>query len=153
MLQWDGVGPGPGVSQPPRGAELLWHPLVVRPYLNLLAESSNPATLEGAAGSLQNLSAGNWKVPSTWSWRSWSFSLLSADAAFPTLFACMCVCVFAYSHSSQPTSGQQCEKRKVCPSSWSFCGWTTTEWCAQWPRRCATWRWTGATRNLLVRIL
>lgn len=36
--------------------------MVVKPYLNLLAESSNPATLEGAAGSLQNLSAGNWKV-------------------------------------------------------------------------------------------
>ncbi|XP_028428034.1 plakophilin-4 isoform X3 [Perca flavescens] len=59
--KWDGVGPIPGFSQPLRGAELLWHPVVVKPYLNLLAESSNPATLEGAAGSLQNLSAGNWK--------------------------------------------------------------------------------------------
>ncbi|KAJ3584404.1 hypothetical protein NHX12_014899 [Muraenolepis orangiensis] len=58
--KWDGVG----VSQTLRGAELLWHPTVVRPYLNLLAESSNPATLEGAAGSLQNLSAGNWKFSS-----------------------------------------------------------------------------------------
>jgi len=62
LLQWDGAGPTPGFSQPLRGAELLWHPVVVKPYLNLLAESSNPATLEGAAGSLQNLSAGNWKV-------------------------------------------------------------------------------------------
>lgn len=62
FVQWDGVGPIPGFSQPLRGAELLWHPMVVKPYLNLLAESSNPATLEGAAGSLQNLSAGNWKV-------------------------------------------------------------------------------------------
>lgn len=61
-VQWDDVGPIPGFSQPLRGAELLWHPMVVKPYLNLLAESSNPATLEGAAGSLQNLSAGNWKV-------------------------------------------------------------------------------------------
>ncbi|XP_077958647.1 plakophilin-4 isoform X2 [Gasterosteus aculeatus] len=59
--KWDGVGPTPGSSQSLRGAELLWHPVVVKPYLNLLAESSNPATLEGAAGSLQNLSAGNWK--------------------------------------------------------------------------------------------
>uniref|UniRef100_A0A3B4H837 Plakophilin-4-like n=1 Tax=Pundamilia nyererei TaxID=303518 RepID=A0A3B4H837_9CICH len=59
--QWDGVGTVPGFSQSLRGAELLWHPMVVKPYLNLLAESSNPATLEGAAGSLQNLSAGNWK--------------------------------------------------------------------------------------------
>ncbi|KAM4560400.1 plakophilin-4-like isoform 1-T5 [Odontesthes bonariensis] len=59
--KWDGVGPVPGFSQSLRGAELLWHPMVVKPYLNLLAESSNPATLEGAAGSLQNLSAGNWK--------------------------------------------------------------------------------------------
>ncbi|CAL8321496.1 unnamed protein product [Merluccius merluccius] len=58
---WDGVGPIPGFSKPPQGAEMLWHPGVVKPYLTLLAESSNPATLEGAAGSLQNLSAGNWK--------------------------------------------------------------------------------------------
>uniref|UniRef100_A0A3B3C6U9 Plakophilin 4 n=1 Tax=Oryzias melastigma TaxID=30732 RepID=A0A3B3C6U9_ORYME len=59
--KWDSTGQVPGFSQPLRGAELLWHPMVVKPYLNLLAESSNPATLEGAAGSLQNLSAGNWK--------------------------------------------------------------------------------------------
>uniref|UniRef100_A0AAX7T272 Plakophilin 4 n=1 Tax=Astatotilapia calliptera TaxID=8154 RepID=A0AAX7T272_ASTCA len=59
---WDGVGPIPGFSKSPKGAEMLWHPSVVKPYLTLLAESSNPATLEGAAGSLQNLSAGNWKV-------------------------------------------------------------------------------------------
>ncbi|XP_036400841.1 plakophilin-4 isoform X2 [Megalops cyprinoides] len=59
--QWDGVGPIPGFSKNPKGAEMLWHPSVVKPYLTLLAESSNPATLEGSAGSLQNLSAGNWK--------------------------------------------------------------------------------------------
>uniref|UniRef100_A0A7N6BLZ0 Plakophilin 4 n=1 Tax=Anabas testudineus TaxID=64144 RepID=A0A7N6BLZ0_ANATE len=59
---WDGVGPIPGFSKSPKGAEMLWHPAVVKHYLTLLAESSNPATLEGAAGSLQNLSAGNWKV-------------------------------------------------------------------------------------------
>ncbi|KAG7464094.1 hypothetical protein MATL_G00183670 [Megalops atlanticus] len=59
--QWDGVGPIPGFSKNPKGAEMLWHPAVVKPYLTLLAESSNPATLEGSAGSLQNLSAGNWK--------------------------------------------------------------------------------------------
>ncbi|EHB06885.1 Plakophilin-4 [Heterocephalus glaber] len=40
---------------------MLWHPSVVKPYLTLLAESSNPGPLEGSAGSLQNLSAGNWK--------------------------------------------------------------------------------------------
>lgn len=62
FVQWDGVGPIPGFSKSPKGAEMLWHPSVVKPYLTLLAESSNPATLEGAAGSLQNLSAGNWKV-------------------------------------------------------------------------------------------
>ncbi|XP_050974957.1 plakophilin-4 isoform X4 [Labeo rohita] len=59
--QWDGVGPIPGFAKSPKGAEMLWHPSVVKPYLTLLAESSNPATLEGSAGSLQNLSAGNWK--------------------------------------------------------------------------------------------
>ncbi|TRY65906.1 hypothetical protein DNTS_007264 [Danionella cerebrum] len=60
-MQWDGVGPIPGFSGSPKGAEMLWHPSVVKPYLTLLAESSNPATLEGAAGSLQNLSAGTWR--------------------------------------------------------------------------------------------
>ncbi|KAK2516198.1 Pkp4 [Columba guinea] len=59
--KWDGVGPIPGFSKSPKGVEMLWHPSVVKPYLTLLAESSNPATLEGSAGSLQNLSAGNWK--------------------------------------------------------------------------------------------
>ncbi|XP_051562176.1 plakophilin-4-like isoform X1 [Myxocyprinus asiaticus] len=59
--QWDGVGPIPGFSGSPKGAEMLWHPSVVKPYLTLLAESSTPATLEGAAGSLQNLSAGTWR--------------------------------------------------------------------------------------------
>ncbi|XP_030637677.1 plakophilin-4 [Chanos chanos] len=59
--KWDGVGPIPGFSGSPKGAEMLWHPSVVKPYLTLLAESSNPATLEGAAGSLQNLSAGTWR--------------------------------------------------------------------------------------------
>uniref|UniRef100_A0A8C9TB82 Plakophilin 4 n=1 Tax=Scleropages formosus TaxID=113540 RepID=A0A8C9TB82_SCLFO len=63
--QWDGVGPIPGFSKSPKGAEMLWHPAVVKPYLTLLAESSNPATLEGSAGSLQNLSAGNWKATGT----------------------------------------------------------------------------------------
>ncbi|OPJ79647.1 plakophilin-4 isoform A [Patagioenas fasciata monilis] len=75
-LEWDGVGPIPGFSKSPKGVEMLWHPSVVKPYLTLLAESSNPATLEGSAGSLQNLSAGNWKVgrlllcllPSYFSW-------------------------------------------------------------------------------------
>lgn len=62
VFQWDGVGPIPGLSKSPKGVEMLWHPSVVKPYLTLLAESSNPATLEGSAGSLQNLSAGNWKV-------------------------------------------------------------------------------------------
>ncbi|XP_016416342.1 plakophilin-4-like isoform X4 [Sinocyclocheilus rhinocerous] len=59
--KWDGVGPIPGFSKPPKGAEMLWHPSVVKSYLTLLAESSNPATLEGSTGSLQNLSAGHWK--------------------------------------------------------------------------------------------
>ncbi len=74
FVQWDGVGPIPGFSKSPKGAEMLWHPSVVKPYLTLLAESSNPATLEGAAGSLQNLSAGNWKVQ------------------------CQCLCIYAHTN-------------------------------------------------------
>ncbi|XP_007545041.2 catenin delta-2-like [Poecilia formosa] len=40
---------------------MLWHPTIVKPYLTLLSECSNPDTLEGAAGALQNLAAGSWK--------------------------------------------------------------------------------------------
>ncbi|KAI2667631.1 Catenin delta-2 [Labeo rohita] len=41
--------------------QMLWHPSIVKPYLTLLSECSNPDTLEGAAGALQNLAAGSWK--------------------------------------------------------------------------------------------
>uniref|UniRef100_A0A8C4ZDE9 Catenin (cadherin-associated protein), delta 2b n=1 Tax=Gadus morhua TaxID=8049 RepID=A0A8C4ZDE9_GADMO len=60
--QWDGVGPFPDSADPPKGIQMLWHPTIVKPYLTLLSECSNPDTLEGAAGALQNLAAGSWKV-------------------------------------------------------------------------------------------
>lgn len=60
--QWDGVGPFPDLAEPPKGIQMLWHPSIVKPYLTLLSECSNPDTLEGAAGALQNLAAGSWKV-------------------------------------------------------------------------------------------
>ncbi|XP_072306723.1 catenin delta-2 isoform X2 [Eucyclogobius newberryi] len=59
--QWDGVGPFPDTPEPPKGVQMLWHPTIVKPYLTLLSECSNPDTLEGAAGALQNLAAGSWK--------------------------------------------------------------------------------------------
>ncbi|KAM6976564.1 catenin delta-2 [Aplochiton taeniatus] len=59
--QWDGVGPLQDTSEPPKGVQMLWHPTIVKPYLTLLSECSNPDTLEGAAGALQNLAAGSWK--------------------------------------------------------------------------------------------
>ncbi|KAM8966262.1 catenin delta-2 isoform 2-T2 [Pelodytes ibericus] len=59
--QWDGVGPLPDCADPPKGIQMLWHPSIVKPYLTLLSECSNPDTLEGAAGALQNLAAGSWK--------------------------------------------------------------------------------------------
>ncbi|XDV47515.1 hypothetical protein PO909_017120 [Leuciscus waleckii] len=59
--QWDGVGPLPDTADPPKGIQMLWHPSIVKPYLTLLSECSNPDTLEGAAGALQNLAAGSWK--------------------------------------------------------------------------------------------
>lgn len=60
--QWDGVGPLPDCAEPPKGIQMLWHPSIVKPYLTLLSECSNADTLEGAAGALQNLAAGSWKV-------------------------------------------------------------------------------------------
>ncbi len=65
LSQWDGVGPFPDTAEPPKGVQMLWHPTIVKPYLTLLSECSNPDTLEGAAGALQNLAAGSWKVTTT----------------------------------------------------------------------------------------
>ncbi|KAM4026623.1 catenin delta-2 isoform 6-T8 [Anomaloglossus baeobatrachus] len=59
--QWGGTGPFPECADPPKGIQMLWHPSIVKPYLILLSECSNPDTLEGAAGALQNLAAGSWK--------------------------------------------------------------------------------------------
>lgn len=56
------MGPLPDTAEPPKGIQMLWHPSIVKPYLTLLSECSNPDTLEGAAGALQNLAAGSWKV-------------------------------------------------------------------------------------------
>ena len=56
------MGPFPDSAEPPKGIQMLWHPTIVKPYLTLLSECSNPDTLEGAAGALQNLAAGSWKV-------------------------------------------------------------------------------------------
>uniref|UniRef100_H3CLK3 Catenin delta 2 n=1 Tax=Tetraodon nigroviridis TaxID=99883 RepID=H3CLK3_TETNG len=64
--QWDGVGPFPDTVDPPKGVQMLWHPTIVKPYLTLLSECSNPDTLEGAAGALQNLAAGSWKTSLGW---------------------------------------------------------------------------------------
>ena len=50
-----------GDGGPPKGQELLWHPDTVKPYLFLLAECSNPSTLEAAAGAIQNLCACTWQ--------------------------------------------------------------------------------------------
>ena len=43
------------------GVGLLWQPSVIRVYLDLLLECSNPETLEGACGALQNLTACTWE--------------------------------------------------------------------------------------------
>ncbi|GAB6022125.1 Catenin delta-2 [Chamberlinius hualienensis] len=41
--------------------DLLWQPEVVKCYLDLLADCSNPETLEAAAGAIQNLAACYWQ--------------------------------------------------------------------------------------------
>ena len=49
-------------KDPVFGLPLLWQPEIVRSYLSTLAQSSNPETLEGAAGAIHNLSACTWRV-------------------------------------------------------------------------------------------
>ncbi|XP_033126296.1 catenin delta-2-like isoform X2 [Anneissia japonica] len=51
----------PERKTPAKGAELLWQPEVIKPYLLILSNCSNPVTLEASAGTLQNISAGEWR--------------------------------------------------------------------------------------------
>uniref|UniRef100_A0A674P640 Catenin (cadherin-associated protein), delta 2b n=1 Tax=Takifugu rubripes TaxID=31033 RepID=A0A674P640_TAKRU len=76
--QWDGVGPFPDLAEPPKGIQMLWHPTIVKPYLTLLSECSNPDTLEGAAGALQNLAAGKNNSHSTFCSVQWSVYIRAA---------------------------------------------------------------------------
>uniref|UniRef100_UPI00358F6D32 catenin delta-2-like isoform X2 n=1 Tax=Myxine glutinosa TaxID=7769 RepID=UPI00358F6D32 len=77
--EWDGMGPLPEPLDTPQGVERLWHPSVAKPYLALLAECSNPDTLEGAAGALQNLAAGSWK------WASYVRAAVRKEKGLPIL--------------------------------------------------------------------
>ena len=45
-----------------RGVEVFWQPLMVNICITLMRESSDPDTLEAAAGTLQNMCAGNYFV-------------------------------------------------------------------------------------------
>ena len=47
---------------PVEGVELLWQPEIVKSYLSIMAESSNPETLEGSTGAVHNLTACGWRV-------------------------------------------------------------------------------------------
>lgn len=51
--------------EPVEGVALLWQPEIVKSYLSIMAEASNPETLEGSAGAIHNLTACGWRVSST----------------------------------------------------------------------------------------
>uniref|UniRef100_A0A8C6P6B3 Catenin delta 2 n=1 Tax=Nothobranchius furzeri TaxID=105023 RepID=A0A8C6P6B3_NOTFU len=83
--QWDGVSPFPDTAEPPKGVQMLWHPTIVKPYLTLLSECSNPDTLEGAAGALQNLAAGSWKVTTNNHWSVYIRAAVRKEKGLPIL--------------------------------------------------------------------
>ncbi|KAM5335913.1 plakophilin-2 [Glossophaga mutica] len=55
--------PLPEEKSNPRGVEWLWHSIVVRMYLSLIAKSIRSYTQEASLGALQNLTAGNGPMP------------------------------------------------------------------------------------------
>nr|XP_006813985.1 PREDICTED: armadillo repeat protein deleted in velo-cardio-facial syndrome-like [Saccoglossus kowalevskii] len=74
------LDPNPPPRQnPAAGMELLWQPEVCRPYLSLLAECSNPDTLEAAAGTVQNLTASEWR------WAIYIRASVRKDKGLPVL--------------------------------------------------------------------
>jgi len=60
----------------------LWHTDIVRVYLPLLKDCTNPDTLEAAAGAIQNLAAGDWQV-----------SLTVTLSVCLSLCLCLCACL------------------------------------------------------------
>nr|XP_033808585.1 plakophilin-2 isoform X2 [Geotrypetes seraphini] len=56
--------PFPEEKSSPKGVEWLWHSIVTRMYLSLIAKSNRSYTQEAALGALQNLTAGNGPMPS-----------------------------------------------------------------------------------------
>ncbi|KAE8613102.1 hypothetical protein XENTR_v10007568 [Xenopus tropicalis] len=62
--QW-GEAPMAEEKNNPRGVEWLWHSILVRMYLSLIAKSNRNYTQEASLGALQNLTAGTGPMPST----------------------------------------------------------------------------------------
>lgn len=57
--------PMPEERSSPRGIEWLWHSIVIRMYLSLIAKSSRNYTQEASLGALQNLTAGSGPIPTS----------------------------------------------------------------------------------------
>ncbi|XP_055455121.1 plakophilin-2 isoform X1 [Psammomys obesus] len=57
--------PMPEERSSPRGIEWLWHSIVIRMYLSLIAKSSRNYTQEASLGALQNLTAGGGPIPTS----------------------------------------------------------------------------------------
>ncbi|KAG8512276.1 Plakophilin-2 [Galemys pyrenaicus] len=55
--------PMPEEKSNPKGVEWLWHSIVTRMYLSLIAKSTRSYTQEAALGALQNLTAGSGPMP------------------------------------------------------------------------------------------
>ncbi|XP_008827878.1 plakophilin-2 [Nannospalax galili] len=55
--------PMPEEKSSPRGVEWLWHSIVIRMYLSLIAKSLRNYTQEASLGALQNLTAGSGPMP------------------------------------------------------------------------------------------
>ncbi|XP_054973932.1 plakophilin-2 isoform X1 [Sorex araneus] len=60
--QWQAL-PMPEEKSSPKGVEWLWHSIVIRMYLSLIAKSSRTYTQEASLGALQNLTAGSGPMP------------------------------------------------------------------------------------------
>ncbi|ERE75184.1 plakophilin-2-like protein [Cricetulus griseus] len=57
--------PMPEEKSNPRGIEWLWHSIVIRMYLSLIAKSARNYTQEASLGALQNLTAGGGPMPTS----------------------------------------------------------------------------------------
>ena len=152
-------------------ASSLWHPDIIHMYLPLMAECTNPDTLEAAAGAIQNLCACDWPVSfivflySCYSGETWKQPIFHSQnlpyfaqvelagvniLCFSFFFNAVIInkfCLPLYGSSRRRRFDRQYGERKVFLSSSIFWRWIQTKLCVRLLQLWGTWQSIQTTKS------